>query len=132
MKGTKHLPEVIVVALSGEHEEMIGICIFKGEYKEERNKEGGGRRGKTLAMCMHRRTTRLYTVQRTARSLRVSLWAKLHLLIEMRESKKEKILDGEKRKRKAECSGGNDHTLIHCVTWVSREETESAPVLQKD
>lgn len=66
----------------------------------------------------------LYALQWTARSLRVSLWAKLHLLIEMREQK-EKTEDGEERKRERQSAvGGNDHTLIHCVTWVSREETE--------
>lgn len=64
MNGAKHLPEVVVVALSCSHEKVMGICIFKEEDKEIETKgrrAGGERHGKTLAMCMHRGTMRLYT-----------------------------------------------------------------------
>lgn len=33
---------------------------------------------------------------------------------------------GQGKEKQTECSRENDHTLIHCVTWVSREETESS------
>lgn len=81
---------------------MIGICIFKGEYKE---KETRGRRavgegwvgGQPLRCVLHTRTTRLCALPWTARSLCVSLWAKLLLLIEMGEQKGE---DSGRRKEK--------------------------------
>ena len=60
MKGTKHMPEVIAVARSSEHEKMIGICFFKEENKKRDTSErraGGEGQGKTLAECMHRQTT---------------------------------------------------------------------------
>lgn len=60
---------------------------------------------KTLVMFVHTWTMRLYALQWTSGSLEVSLWAKLHLLIEMREQK-ESILE-----REAECSGGG-HSFI--------------------
>lgn len=46
MKSIKHLPEVIVVALSSQQGKMIQICILKGEYKEEKQREGGNEKGK--------------------------------------------------------------------------------------
>lgn len=86
---------------------MIGICIFKETTKREKHRGGGQEKrdkGKPWWWTM-----RLYTQQRTARSLRVSLWAKLHLLIEMREQK-EKIQVGEKRKRDRVQWGEWSHT----------------------
>lgn len=85
---------------------MIGICIFKEEYKGrviQRRNTGEGRSRETIenagdVLCMHTWSMKLYALLWTARSLRVSLWAKLHLLTEMREQK-EKTRDGEKRNR---------------------------------
>lgn len=64
MKETKNLPEVVVVALRSLHEKIIGVCIFKEEYKGGETKErgvGGGRQRKTSEMCMHTRIMRLDT-----------------------------------------------------------------------
>ena len=115
MKGTKHMPEVIAVARSSEHEKMIGICFFKEENKKRdisERRAGGEGQGKTLAECMHRQTTGQQEALGSLCGQSYTYWLRW-------EHKRRRF----KTEESEECRGGNDHTLIHCVTWVSREET---------
>lgn len=100
------------------------MCFFNGMNKEigtKRGAAGDERHGKTPTLVHAPRNKRALWLHNGQWGASGSLCGQSYTLIDRDE--RAKVEDWRQRKEKDRMQWGNDHTLIRCVTGVSRRET---------